>query len=617
MKYMLGCNYWASNTGVYMWRNFDETVIDRDFALLEKHGVNTVRIFPLWSDFQPVSEIYDLDKTFSARTGDVPLKTHAGLDEKMLARFSKVLDLADKYGFQVVVGLITGWMSGRLFYPEILYNENPLTSPKAIVWETKFITEFVTCFKDRKCIVAWEPGNECNCLADTITPVPTVVSAEQAELWLSSICHAIRAADSTRPIWSGMHGLKIEGSWDMRTVAEYTDMQTTHPYPLFTPYCAIESLPTFRAALHAAAESAYYAGLADQPCLVEEIGTLGPNVLSDDGTPKYLEQSLFTSYQYGTTGYLWWCAFDQDGLEFPPYDGSALERNLGLAKFDGTPKPVLREMKKMSRVLSEIGSLPANEKHAVVLLTNGQSAWRSAYGAFCLAAQAGYSVEFMYRSQPLKESDVYILPCVDGDVYLKFLPELLERIKKGAKLFISYDGGHLPRFEELTGLRVYGRESANKRKQFTFNGKGLSLDCTKELNLKAVEAHVLLEVDGNVLLSENRLGKGSVFFLNAPLERYYTEGYKPYETGLHEFYAYLLKDVERPLTLNNDRCTVTYHRLDEGTVVALIYRFGEEKEIPYYVGEGYELKNCRYGKTENGKIVFRENFVCVEIEKKD
>ena len=126
MEYIIGCNYWASNAGMYMWRNFDENVVDRDFALLKEHGVNTIRIFPLWSDFQPVSHTFSLDKSFCARTDDKPLGTRAGLDETMLARFSRVLDLADKYGFKVVVGLITGWMSGRLFYPEILYNENPL-----------------------------------------------------------------------------------------------------------------------------------------------------------------------------------------------------------------------------------------------------------------------------------------------------------------------------------------------------------------------------------------------------------------------------------------------------------------------------------------------------------
>ena len=616
MSFILGCNYWASNAGVYMWRQFDENVVDKDFALLKEHGVNTVRIFPLWSDFQPVSHVYDLDRTFYARTNDQPIKTRAGLDETMLLRFEKVLDLADKYNFKVVIGLITGWMSGRLFCPQILYNENLITSPKAIVWEVKFINEFIARFKHRDCIIAWEPGNECNCLTNALPNGPLAFSAEEAELWLATITNAIRATDNTRPVWSGMHGLGIENRWDLRVHGEYVDMQTTHPYPLFTPFCMLEKLTSMRAALHAAAESVYYADVSGKPCLVEEVGSLGPCVLSDEEVPKYINQSLFTSYQYATTGCLWWCGFDQDGLEFPPYDGSALERNLGLATFDGTAKPALKEMKKMCEVVSEIGALPTFEKHAVVILTDGETVWKSAYGAFCLAAQAGYSVEFMYRSQPLKDSDVYIIPCVTADVYLKFMPQLVEKIKNGAKLLLTYGGGHFPRFEELTGLRVIGREVPNKVKTFTFAGQELSVGCKANLLLRAADANVLAEEDGNVLFSENKLGKGSVYFFNAPLEGFYTESYNPCATGLHAIYKHVLAGVERAMQVDSALCCLTLHKLDEKNVVALIYNFGEEKALAYKLADGYEIKKCAYGSVENGKIYFDEPFVCVELAKK-
>ena len=38
-NFMIGCNYWASNAGMYMWRNFDETVIEKDFALLSSYSI--------------------------------------------------------------------------------------------------------------------------------------------------------------------------------------------------------------------------------------------------------------------------------------------------------------------------------------------------------------------------------------------------------------------------------------------------------------------------------------------------------------------------------------------------------------------------------------------------
>lgn len=37
------------------------------------------------------------------------------LDETMLSRFEKFCELAEKHGLKLIVSLITGWMSGKLF----------------------------------------------------------------------------------------------------------------------------------------------------------------------------------------------------------------------------------------------------------------------------------------------------------------------------------------------------------------------------------------------------------------------------------------------------------------------------------------------------------------------
>lgn len=50
-EFMTGCNYWASNAGMLMWRDFDAETVEKDLALLSSFGVDTLRVFPLWSDF--------------------------------------------------------------------------------------------------------------------------------------------------------------------------------------------------------------------------------------------------------------------------------------------------------------------------------------------------------------------------------------------------------------------------------------------------------------------------------------------------------------------------------------------------------------------------------------
>ena len=41
-----------------MWSDWKPEVVDRDFAQLSKNGVRIMRIFPLWSDFQPIHQLY-------------------------------------------------------------------------------------------------------------------------------------------------------------------------------------------------------------------------------------------------------------------------------------------------------------------------------------------------------------------------------------------------------------------------------------------------------------------------------------------------------------------------------------------------------------------------------
>jgi hypothetical protein len=412
-----------------------------------------------------------------------------------------------------------------------------------------------------------------------------------------------------------MHGLGINKVWDLRTNGLYVDMLTTHPYPLFTPYCGMEPLTTMRSALHAAAASAFYADIGEKPCLVEEVGVLGPMVIGDEGAAEYLEQSMFTSYQYGATGYLWWCGFDQDKFNFAPYDGSGLEQNLGLATSDGKPKKVLCAMKKMQDVLLETQDLPLFDKHAVVILPDGDNGWANSYASFCMAAQAGYSVEFACVTQPLKDSDFYIIPCVKVDLNLKYREKLLEKIENGAKLLVTYNGGHMSLFEKLTGVTVAGRDGFRKDKKFTINGKEVCVPSDANLIIKPQTAEVVIESQDGIILTKNKVGKGEVYFLNASLEDSYVKAYKPYESGMHEIYSLFLNGAKRPLVVNSELCCVTYHSLDNGNVVVLITNLDKNKKLEYSL-DGYEIESTKYCTVDDKCITFNENYAYIVCKRK-
>lgn len=621
-EFLVGCNYWASNAGCFMWKHFDEEVVRKDLAYLASYGVNCIRVFPTWDDFQPIMENpiphspYFDKFSFRTRVNDKVMLGEAfpesGLSLQKLEEFKKMLDIAKEYGMKVIVAFITGWMSGRRFIPEALRGKDVLTDPTAILWECRFIKDMISQIKHYDNIIGWEPGNECNCLSYD-------ADEAQSELWLMSITNTIRLADGTRPVYSGMYTVRLQEKFNQRVVSRYTDVVTTHPYPSFTPYCEIEGIRQMRASLHAACENSYYASIAGKPCMVEEINVLGPCSLSDDFVPEYFERSLMTSLATGTTGYLWWCAFEQDKLDFPPYDCNQLERNLGLAYSDYKAKPVLEKFKEMSSVVEEIGILPAPKADAVTILTFFVDHWKLAYGSFMLGVQSGRHIDFVYEEDEIKDSEYYILPCIQLTNSIPYvqLKKVIERVEKGAKLLITYNGGGVGDFEPLTGLKVAGKEVVNVQKTFTVNGKTATINCPARLKLLPFTAEVLIrDQEGEVLLAENKLGNGKVTFFNAPLEAHYTESYLPENTALYEIYKRFFKDKEQIFAVGSEKCMVTVHELGDNTLAVMLNNYDERRELPFVLQDGYEIIEVKYASVKGNTVCMKETYAYLKLKRK-
>jgi hypothetical protein len=522
--FFTGCNYWASHAGTAMWSDWRPEVVEADFKLLAAAGLRVLRVFPLWSDFQPIHLLRDYQsRAREYRFGEEPLPDdpvgQAGVSAVMLERFEEFAALAEKHGLQLIVSLVTGWMSGRVFAPPALEGLNHLSDPVSIQWQERFVKTFVARFKGRRAVAAWDLGNECNCLAE-------VKTSEAAWNWTAAITQAIKAIDQSRPVISGLHSLTPDGVWRMQDQGEITDILTTHPYPYFTPHCGLDPLNTPRPQMHAAAESLYYRGLGKKPCLVEEIGTLGPMYAGEKIAADFIRTNLFTLWAHGGHGLLWWCANEQSHLKQAPYDWTAMECELGLFRPDGSPKPVLEVMSGFSRFLSEfpLKTLPERLVDGVCLLSNGQDTWGAAFGAFLLARQAGLDLEFSHVSQALPETNFYMLPSLrsDGAISNHRMRELLERVKAGATLYLSLDAPMLLSFSEWSGLSVLTRAKPSGPDTVTMpGGHRLTLQGSSKLALQAEKAEVLAtDQEGQPAFTRATYGQGQVFVLNYPVETY-------------------------------------------------------------------------------------------------
>lgn len=584
-SYTVGCNYWASHAGTAMWADWQPDVVAEDLRQLADAGLQVLRVFPLWPDFQPITAMRGADSVpREYRLGEAPLPDdeigRAGLSPVMLKRFQAFADLAEQHQLKLVVGLLTGWMSGRLFVPPALEGLNVLTDPTALVWETRFVRTFVRQFKDHPAIQAWDLGNECNVMA-------SVPSREAAWAWASAITNAIRTEDPSREVISGMHGA-LE-FWPPETLGELTDLQTTHPYPLWTQYCDQDPVDTIRTLLHSTAESRLYADLGGKPCLVEETGVMGPMMANDETAARFLRTILFSTWANDIRGLLWWCAYDQAHLAHAPYDWIAVERELGLIRADRTLKPVLGELGRFRGFLEDlpVPALPAPAREAVCVLPQDVDPWAISYAAYVLAKQAGFDLTFQRGEAPLKAAQLYIVPSARGInvISRRRWLALLERVRAGAVLYLSLDDALLPEFQSTFGLELLvRRRRENDVVRFVMEdehwAEEFHLPAAFHLALRPAGAEVLAsEADGSPVFTRFAYGQGSIFLLAAPIERALTEapggfhlpGAQPFWRIYETIAGQMLSS--RAVRKTHPLIGLTEHRLDDSrrAVVAINY----------------------------------------------
>ncbi|MEI6502946.1 MAG: cellulase family glycosylhydrolase, partial [Armatimonadota bacterium] len=614
--FVVGANYWASHAGTAMWRDWRPDIVDDDFRRLSEAGLQMLRVFPLWPDFQPIHLLTGGGgHPVEVRFGEQPLPDdelgQAGLSAEMMNRFGQFLDLADKHGLRFNIGLLTGWMSGRLHVPPALEGHDVLTDPWAIRWEVRFVRQFVRRFKDHPAIVAWDLGNECNCMGQA--------NRHQAYTWTAQIVNAIRAEDPGHPVVSGMHSLSPEGAWNVFDQGELTDVLTTHPYPVFTPHCNQDPVNTIRTILHSTSESRYYADLGGKPCLCQEIGTLGPVIASEKIAADFIRSCLWSLWANDCHGLIWWCAHEQTDLAHAPYDWHAVERELGLMRVDKTAKPVLETIGAFRRMVESLpfcragactppsdGSstataggvqvpalqkmgLPSARKEAVCILTQGQDQWGVAYSAYILAKQAGFDLEFQYSTQPIREAALYLLPSLSGHAMIsrRRLQELMAKVAAGATLYISLDSGLPSDFEAITGLEPQTREKRTDFDPIVLQGLGgepvIPSGGEFKVRFKATRAEALgWENDGNTVFSVAPYGRGHVYFLSVPLEMIATNTPGIFHHAdappLWRVYREFSKDATKGRIARKQHplLGVTEHPLEDGRMVVVVVNHSPE-----------------------------------------
>jgi endo-1,4-beta-mannosidase len=356
-RFLTGVNYWPRRKAMYWWSAFDETEVADEFDVIAELGMDVVRIFLLWDDWQESPHTVS-----NARIRDL----------------GKVCDVAAGRGLRLDITFFTGHMSGPNWAPGWLLDRNaarhasPLVrqvvsggkvvdsayrnmmhDPTALAAERLLLRRVVQEFRDHEAVWMWNLGNEPDLFA-----YPE--SAEAGTQWVTEMTDLIRSIDPAHPVTTGLHTASLLSDNGLRVdrVFAASDTAVMHGYPMYIPWARHDLDPDFVPFLCALTTS-----LSGKPCLAEEWGgcTAPPGSASvvwewtsfgaertqfmagEHEFADYVRQTLPRLVEVGATGAMLWCFSDYatELWDRPPCEetGAKHERHFGLIRPDGSLKP--------------------------------------------------------------------------------------------------------------------------------------------------------------------------------------------------------------------------------------------------------------------------------------
>jgi len=352
--FVLGVNYWPRRKAMTWWSDFDGDEVRHEFRTIADLGLDVVRVFLLWDDWQPTPDT---------------------VSEACLGHLGEVCDVAADLGLGLDVTFFTGHMSGPNWAPAWLLTDappepgplprtvvsqgrrvdaayrNPFHDPVALRAAETLLRAVVGRFRDHPAIWMWNLGNEPDLFAWPRTPA-------EGRAWVRRMRTVVRELDADHPVTCGLHvdSLVQDNRLRVDEVFAETDVAVMHAYPMYLDWARDPLDPDLVPFTCALTEA-----LGGKPALMEEWGgcTAAPGepshvaswhdgrsertqfMAGEEALADYVAAVLPRLVEVGATGAMLWCFADYDEALWnqPPCDEAQHERSFGLVRSDGTLKP--------------------------------------------------------------------------------------------------------------------------------------------------------------------------------------------------------------------------------------------------------------------------------------
>ena len=480
--------HWVPARAAMQWNvDWDPKDIEADFAKMHELGYTIVRFDVMWPWFEP-------------RPGDYNPAAFQQLDY--------LVSLAHKYKIYLHPSLFIGGEVGEAYWDvPWRMGRHPHADPEMLRLETNFAAEFGRRYATETAIIAWDLTDEP---PFWIVPSPQTNDA-MAINWTRLIADAIREHDKLHPIVVGTSGEEIShGPFRADNIANFVDFFSVHPFTLYAPDLFPDALLSARGTYGAAFEITLSQG-AGHPVMIHEMGASTAQ-FSPERVAAYDRAQIYSGLGAGSIGVDLWCYTDAAPEQFHkvPYLRTPQETGWGMTTWDRQDKPLAREFKKISQLVSHLdlaGITPAPADVAIVIpdewvkphgdysrfgLTgpavtpyvsqsdagavparlppDGSAAnlWlmSSSLTSFILARQSGLKVDFPREYADWEKRPMVFLPSpitstADpflAHVHSDFYEKARTYVEKGGFLYASLaSDGAIPEMAPLFGARIVDR----------------------------------------------------------------------------------------------------------------------------------------------------------------
>jgi endo-1,4-beta-mannosidase len=301
-----------------------------------------------------------------------------------------LVSLAHKYKIYLHPSLFIGGEVGEAYWdvPWRL-GRHPHADADMLRLETNFAAEFGRRYGNESAIIGWDLTDEP---PFWIVPYPQTTDS-MAINWTRLIVDGIREHDKLHPVVVGTSGEEVgHGPFRADNIAKFVDFFSVHPFTLYSTDLFPDALLSVRGTYGAAFEITLSQG-AGRPVMIHEMGASTAQ-FSPERVAAYDRAQMYSGLGAGSIGVDLWCYTDASPQQFhkAPYLRTPQETGWGMVTWDRQDKPLAREFKRFSQVVSRLdltGVAPAPADIGIVI----PDEWAKVHGDFSRMGLTGPAVE--------------------------------------------------------------------------------------------------------------------------------------------------------------------------------------------------------------------------------